>query len=251
MHAPDPSRLPLDRDRLAAAPLVVAPGWTVEVLDRAESTNLEAAERARAGAPEGLVTFSVVLRPDLPAASWPWLPLVAGQAVRKGLAAIGFLAGLKWPNDVVLTIDGTERKIAGVLVERVDTPQGPAAVVGIGLNVAMTAEELPVPEAGSLALARPDAVPGRTGVLLMLLETLAETYQAWQEGGAAGQERWTASYAAACVTLGRDVAVALPGGETLRGRAESIGGSGELVVREESGGSRAVAAGDVVHVRVP
>ncbi len=38
---------------------------------------------------------------------------------------------MKWPNDVLVG----DRKVAGILLERVETPDGPAAVVGIGLNV--------------------------------------------------------------------------------------------------------------------
>jgi BirA family biotin operon repressor/biotin-[acetyl-CoA-carboxylase] ligase len=279
MQTPDPARLPLDRARLAALDGVVMPGVRVEVLDTAESTNAEATARALAGAPEGTVvvaehqtagrgrlartwetppgtglTFSVVLRPAVPLASWPWLPLLTGQAVRKALRAIGFDAGLKWPNDVLIPIEGVERKVAGILVERIETPTGPAAIVGIGVNVAMSAEELPVPEAGSLALARPDAVPGRTGVLLMILTALMEGYLAWEAGGPEAEARLAASYAGACVTLGRDVAVAMPDGSTLSGRAESIDPSGRLVVRPGDSDPDCapvhVGAGDVVPVRV-
>jgi hypothetical protein len=69
-----------------------------------------------------------VLRPTVPATSWPWLPLLTGHTVAKALAAFGYDARLKWPNDVLL--DGL--KVAGILVERIETETGPAAVVGVG-----------------------------------------------------------------------------------------------------------------------
>jgi BirA family biotin operon repressor/biotin-[acetyl-CoA-carboxylase] ligase len=156
---------------------------------------------------------------------------------------------VKWPNDVLLGTGPDERKVAGTLVERVETDAGPAAVVGVGLNVSMTAEELPVPEATSLALARPDVVPDRTGLLVLLLVTLREAYDAWQTGGDEAAERLAASYAAGCATVGRDVRVALPDGETLTGRAVEIDANGRLVVSTGSGERTAVGAGDVVHVR--
>jgi BirA family transcriptional regulator, biotin operon repressor / biotin---[acetyl-CoA-carboxylase] ligase len=56
------------------------------------------------------------------------------------------------------------------------------------------------------------------------------------------------SYAAGCVTVGRNVRVELPGGETLLGRATGVDASGRLVV-VGPGGETAVGAGDVVHVR--
>ena len=111
--------------------------------------------------PRSALTFSVLLRPTVPAAAWPWLPLLTGHAVSTALRTAGFDASVKWPNDVLLPVDGEDRKVAGILVERVETPTGPAAVVGIGINVGMTADELPVPEATSLALAGERSRPDR------------------------------------------------------------------------------------------
>jgi BirA family biotin operon repressor/biotin-[acetyl-CoA-carboxylase] ligase len=274
----DPAaRPPLDAELLAAADPDLLTGLTVEVVDRAASTNALVIERATAGAGEGLVvvaehqtagrgrlsrtwetpsrsglTFSVLLRPTAPTASWPWLPLLAGYAVDKALKAEGFEAAVKWPNDVLL--DG--RKVAGILVERVDTAAGPAAVVGIGLNVGMTAEELPVPDATSLAIAASGDVPDRTTLLVRLLASLWESYTAWQEGGELAGLRLAESYAAACATIGREVRVDLPSGEVLTGTATGIDPSGRLLVEHpvDSGadgapGHTAVSAGDVVHVR--
>jgi BirA family biotin operon repressor/biotin-[acetyl-CoA-carboxylase] ligase len=235
----------------------------VEVVEEAGSTNVLVAERAQAGGPEGLVilaehqtagrgrldrtwetpprsalTFSVLLRPTVPAASWPWLPLLTGYEVSKALRAAGFEASVKWPNDVLLA----DRKVAGILVERVETPSGPAAIIGIGLNVGMTADELPVPEATSLAVE--GVVPDRTELLGLLLDTLWEGYVVWQEGGEAAAGHLATSYAAACSTIGRQVRVDLPSGEPLTGTATGIDPSGRLVVD-----GTAVSAGDVVHVR--
>ena len=198
----DPAgRPPIDAGRL--------PDHQVEVVEEAGSTNALVAERAQADGPEGLVivaehqtagrgrldrtwetparsalTFSVLLRPKTAAATWPWIPLLTGYEVSKALRAAGFDASVKWPNDVLLRRhDGAERKVAGILVERVETAGGPAAVVGVGLNVGMTADELPVPEATSLAIE--GAAPDRTELLGLLLDTLWEGYVAWHEGGEA------------------------------------------------------------------
>ena len=266
------ARPPLDAELLAAGggrPPVLR-GLSVEVVDQAGSTNALVAERARAGAGPGLVvvaehqtagrgrldrtweapersalTFSVLLRPTVPARSWPWLPLLAGHAVATTLREAGFEAEVKWPNDVLIA----DRKVAGVLVERIETGGGPAAVVGIGLNVRMTADELPVPEATSLALSAPDGTaPDRTDLLVALLQTLWQTYTAWEEGGDPAARRLADSYAATCATVGREVRVDLPSGEVLTGLATGIDPSGRLLV--ERGGARtAVNAGDVVHVR--
>lgn len=265
---PTPTRGPLDGDRLAGAS-DLTPDLTFELLPEAPSTNEVAAERARAGAHEGLVvvadhqssgrgrldrtwetppgtavTFSLVLRPTVPPASWPWLPLLVGHNVAKAITALGYDAKVKWPNDVLLDAD---RKVAGILVERVETPTGPAAIVGVGINVAMTADELPVPTATSLAVAGPGA-PDRTAVLLAVVAAVREGYDVWQAGGEQGTTRLATSYRSHCATLGRDVRVELPGGGELLGRATDIDDDGRLVVTTADGTER-VGAGDVIHVR--
>ncbi len=258
------------RPSLDAAPLAdLAPDLVVEVHETATSTNALAAERARAGADEGTVVvaeeqtagrgrldrtwvtppraallFSLVLRPTLPAADWPWLPLLTGHTVAKTLRGLGYDgAGVKWPNDVLLG----DRKVAGILVERVETPAGPVAIVGIGLNVSLTEEELPVPTGTSLAI-ESGTEPDRTALLAGLLRSLREAYDAWQAGDGDATTHLRSSYAAACVTVGREVRVELPGGQSLVGRATGIDDAGRLVVVGPDG-ETAVGAGDVVHVR--
>lgn len=273
MPSSPPRRPSLRPTELAA----LAPRLRVEVIDETTSTNAVAAERARSGAGEGLVvvaehqtagrgrldrawetpprsglTFSVVLRPQVPATSWPWLPLLTGVAVAGCLRDRGWAVGLKWPNDVLVEdAAGAARKVAGILLERVETPTGPAAVVGVGLNVSLTRDELPVPTATSLTLERRSGVAvevDRTELLAALLQRLWKEYDAWRTGGAGSSTRLRTSYAAACLTLGRDVRVELPAAGPLSGRATRVDRDGRLVV-EGPDGEVVVGAGDVVHVR--
>jgi BirA family transcriptional regulator, biotin operon repressor / biotin---[acetyl-CoA-carboxylase] ligase len=269
VNADPTQRPPLDVARITAG---VAPdsGLHVEVVAEAPSTNALVADRAREGADDGLVvvadhqtagrgrldrtwetpagaalTFSMLLRPTVAARSWPWLPLLTGYAVAQALIARGYAAGVKWPNDVLIG----EGKVAGILVERVDTPDGAAAVVGVGLNTGMTTDELPVPTATSLSLEQgASGTPDREEVLLAVLAAIREAYDTWQGGGEPAAERLATAYAAACVTVGRPVRVDLPDGGVLEGTAEAVDPSGRLVVRTADG-PREVGAGDVVHVR--
>ena len=123
--------------------------------------------------------MSVLLRPDRSPADWTWLPLLAGLAVADSLRAVADVpAVLKWPNDVL--VDGA--KVCGILAERVDTPAGPACVLGLGINVHLRADELPVPTATSLAVLRPDQVFIRTEITATVLAALALLYHRWEDG---------------------------------------------------------------------
>ncbi len=152
---------------------------------------------------------------------------------------------MKWPNDVLLG-DG---KAAGILAERIVDPSGgPMAVVlGLGVNVAMAADERPVAAATSLRLA--GAAPtAREEVLDAVLAHLGVLLGQWDAH--AGDPRTSGlrdGYVARCATVGRAVTVALPGGESLEGRAVDVDVDGRLVVESPSGARRIVSAGDVVH----
>jgi BirA family biotin operon repressor/biotin-[acetyl-CoA-carboxylase] ligase len=241
----------------------------VEIVSEAPSTNALVAARGAAGAAEGLVvvaehqtagrgrldrswvtppraalTFSVLLRPDVPDHRWPWLPLLAGVAVVDAVEDAGGPAcSLKWPND--LMYDGS--KLAGLLVERIETLGGPAAVLGIGLNVTTTAEELPVPGAASLASA---GWPGldRGLVLVRILDVLGRRLRRWTSEEGDPRRRLLEDYTARCETVGQQVRVHLPSGSQLVGTAVAISEDGGLVV-DTGSGAVTVSAGDVVHVR--
>ena len=261
MRPPEPLRPALDLARLDAS------GWRVEVLEESPSTNRHLAGRARAGAEPGLavvaehqsagrgrldrvwvtparaaLTVSLLVSPDrVPLASWPWLPLLTGLVVREAVRrAAGVESALKWPNDVL--VDG--RKVAGILVERVERPAGAVAVVGIGVNVTTTRDELPVDSATSLLLEGARSVD-RTRLLGDLLAEFTRRYDGWV---AAAGEGLRPSYTAACSTIGRRIRVDLPTGERLDGVAVDVDDDGRLVV-EGDRGRRALGAGDVVHVR--
>ncbi|VXB07481.1 biotin--[acetyl-CoA-carboxylase] ligase [Nocardioides sp. AX2bis] len=265
MTAPPGPRPPLDPDDLAAglAPL----GLRLELVASTASTNALAAERVRAGAAPGLVVvaeeqtggrgrldrrwetppgtaavYSCLLAPEVPAASWPWLPLLTGLATARTLRRHGVEGGVKWPNDVLVG----DRKISGILVERVDGARGPVAVVGVGVNADLREDELPVPTATSVGLVTGRPVD-RTALLVDLLTDLVASHDDWLTAG--GADRLRAAYARECVTVGRQVRVALPGDRELHGLARTVDEAGRLVVRTDEGQDVVVAAGDVVHVR--
>lgn len=188
---------------------------------------------------------------DVPAERWGWLPLLAGVAAVTALSPVAEVeTALKWPNDLLVTVDGTERKLGGILAERVTLPDGTAAVVlGMGVNVSLRADELPVPTAGSLLLAGARTTD-RDPLLRALLRSLADWYGRWTAaGGDASAAGLLPAYAACCATLGRTVRALLPGGAEVRGEAVALDGTGRLVIADADAVQRPVDAADIVHLR--
>ncbi|MFF8193788.1 biotin--[acetyl-CoA-carboxylase] ligase [Streptomyces bobili] len=270
----------LDRPPLNAVALrrgLVQEGglWTgIDIVPRTGSTNSDLVALAAAGkADEGTVLvaeeqtsgrgrldrrwtapprsglfFSVLLRPaEVPVARWGWLPLLTGVAVATGLSrAAGVDTALKWPNDLLVTVGGEERKAGGILAERAGAD---GVVVGVGINVTLRAEELPVPQAGSLALAGAVSTD-RDPLLRGVLRALEEWYGRWRAAGGdplgSGLQE---AYAAGCATLGRTVRAELPGDRSVVGEAVAVDGDGRLVLATEEGVREPVGAGDIVHLR--
>jgi BirA family transcriptional regulator, biotin operon repressor / biotin---[acetyl-CoA-carboxylase] ligase len=192
--------------------------------------------------PRAALTFSVLLRPGaVPQARRGWITLLAGVALALALRQeAGVDARLKWPNDV--QVNGA--KLAGILAEQAED----AIVVGAGINVSTRRDELPVPGATSLALAGA-AVTDRDRLLAGVLRELERWYLDWAgRAGDAGATGLAAEYRRLSATLGRQVAVSLPGGRTLTGSADDVDDLGRLVVGSAEG-PVPVSAGDVVHVR--
>ncbi|MBB4914189.1 biotin--[acetyl-CoA-carboxylase] ligase [Streptosporangium saharense] len=262
----------LDRPPLSQAALtraLVRPGglWSdIAVVDRTGSTNADLAQAARDGAREGAVviaeaqsagrgrlgrvwsapprsglTFSVLLRPEVSPAKQGWLPLLVGLAAASAVRRVAEIeARLKWPNDLLVG----ERKLAGILAERIDS----AVVVGVGLNVSLRADELPVETATSLAVENA-VCADRDPLVRAVLREIETHYREWsQADGDADACGLRAAYLGLSATVGREVRVELPGERVLTGLATGVDGEGHLLV-ESQGSVHTLGAGDVVHVR--
>ncbi|MEU0985462.1 biotin--[acetyl-CoA-carboxylase] ligase [Streptomyces sp. NPDC005953] len=270
----------LDRPPLNAAALrraLIQPEglWTsFELLPSIGSTNTELVRRAASLPGEGAVLvaeeqtagrgrldrvwtapprsgifLSVLLRPpaEIPVERWGWLPLLAGVAAATGLSrSAGIDMSLKWPNDLLVTVDGEERKVGGILAERAGDG---AIVIGIGINVTLRADELPVPTAASLALANAVSTD-RDPLLRAILRSLEHWYGQWRAtDGDPRLSQLQEAYAAGCATLGRTVRAELPGGRSLTGEAVALDGDGRLVLALPDGERHPIGAGDIVHLR--
>jgi len=204
--------------------------------------------RGRAGRawetpPGAALTVSFVLRPRLDPARWGLVPLAVGLACVRTLRANGVEALLKWPNDVVVVVEGEEvpgwgplRKVAGVLCERHDD----AVVAGIGVNVSQTEQELPVPHAASLATLGGHRLDRKT-LLDVLAHSVAEAIGEAEQA----PDGFLADLEPVVFTLGQQVVVERPGELPLSGTAVALAADGALVVRPQTGEDVSVHAGDV------
>lgn len=194
-------------------------------------------------APAGTaLAVSVLLRvAAVPVAARGWIPLIAGRAMSDAVASQlpKRTVGLKWPNDVLVD----DRKIGGILAEVLPGEDGDV-ILGVGINTSMTEVDLPVATATSFAVWGVECDEDR--LLADFLTALRDGIAELAVSGASDALRDRISDA--CLTIGREVVVSLPGGDALTGIAQGLDVDGRLLVGADAA-TVAVAAGDVVHVR--
>ena len=240
------------------------PGLQVECVLRTASTNADllqrlplldaplllAAEeqtagRGRAGRswlaqPHASLTFSL---------AWPFfrrdisgllgLPLAVGVAVAGALSEFGIAATLKWPNDIQLG----EAKLGGILIEtglvKKAGHRQPWAVIGIGLNIALTAEMQS--RIGREAAHMPQLLDRRNALLAALAGRLADMLPRFDaDGFAPFADSWNQLHAHA----GKEVGILDDGRPARQGVAVGVDQSGRLLL-DTATGRIAVTAGDV------
>lgn len=212
--------------------------------------------------------FSVLILPDS-LDHLGTLPLAAGLAVTDSVDG----AVLKWPNDV--HIGG--KKLCGILAEagpvgeafksapktevsraevnktdvnkaevskaevapktQAANPPSARVVVGMGINVTLTREELPIEAATSLALEGLDT--DRTELAITVLKNLHRRINQWEQQ----DPQLMADYRKVCSSIGQEVRLEAPTGD-VTGTVEGVADDGRINV-----GGEYYSAGDVIHLR--
>ena len=237
--------------------------------DSLPSTNTELARLAATGAPEGVAVvadeqtagrgrmqrtwsspkgaglyFSILFRPVIPLHSWPLITFMAALAVGDALLeAFQLPTEIKWPNDLL----AGERKICGILSETVETPEGRAVIVGIGIN--LTAEAYPenLSRYATSVAEQTGSSADREVLMASLQSSLSRWYQSLQKenGDTTVLREWISRSPYAD---GKLVDV-VNGEEVFRGITRGIEVDGALRVETANDQIRVVRAGDVVSVR--
>ena len=256
-----PIRWPAEAIWEAVAPGL--PGFTVEVLPQIDSTNTELMRRFRTAGPTtgepvlllaeqqtagrgrmgrswqssagDSLTFSLGM--SLQPADWSGLSLAVGislaEALEPGNPARPAIR-LKWPNDLWLTDDRGERKLAGILVETANRGDLRYVVIGVGINVRALALPLAPTAADQPAALAPaalqDMLPG-IDVSAALLQVAAPLVRAVQAFGLFGFAPFQARFAARDALAGRAVYLS----DGTQGVAHGVGENGALLVHTAAG----------------
>lgn len=198
--------------------------------------------RSWSAPPRSQIALSIGVDADgVPPEEWGWLPLLTGVALVDAVrTSTGIEAGVKWPNDVLV---GTG-KLAGILAE-VAAPD-PVIVVGLGLNVTLTAEEAPDPRATSLQLLGA-VMLDRNVLAAEIIRELTTRIERWHT--AKGLDpALVEDYRHRSLTLGSQVRALLPGDNEIIGVATDVDELGRLQI-DTGTEVTTVSAGDITHLR--
>jgi BirA family biotin operon repressor/biotin-[acetyl-CoA-carboxylase] ligase len=237
--------------------------------DSLDSTNTEATRQALRGAKEGLCILareqtagrgrqervwispsgaglycSILLRPRLGLSAWPLLTLMTAVAVHDALQKVcGIETDIKWPNDIY----AREAKLCGILAETVETAQGRACIIGVGINLRESALPDRLRQSATSLEALTGSPVDAESILQALLGAIAFRYEILlgAEGASLTLAAWTArsSYAE-----GRRVRVSLAE-EIFEGTTRGLEPDGALRVETDTGQIRLIRAGDVTILR--
>ena len=241
-------------------------GRDIRVFRETTSTNDVIEKLARDGVPEGVsvfaesqtkgrgrlgrkwlspakqgLWFSVLLRPDLRPQEATRLTVASATALRRAIESqTGLKPEIKWPNDIL--VQG--KKVAGILTElSAELDHVKYVILGIGVDVNLSPGDFP-PELRKVAtslkaeLGKPVSRPELAVAILRELDQdygritsgqFAAVASEWEEHG---------------TTIGQEVVIRT-GDRQIRGRAESLGEDGALLLRTEHGHLERIVGGDV------
>jgi BirA family transcriptional regulator, biotin operon repressor / biotin---[acetyl-CoA-carboxylase] ligase len=238
---------------------------------RTHSTNSEALELVRKGAPSGTLViteeqtagkgrngrswfsnakkglyFTAVLRPSQDVQFWPLLTHVASIALVETLKDLHVLKvmskpldiDLKWPNDVMIS----GRKCAGILLEATSDGTANAAIVGVGINIRKGSVPEPLQAVASCLDDMSDTLVPRRQVLVHFLKRFQECYTIFERGDHSELlERWKSHS-----SMWKDTRVWITEGEERRSATTcGLNEIGALMVKTDDGNIETVLAADV------
>jgi len=187
------------------------------------------------------IYLSLILRPKILPNQTPLLTLMSAVSICEAIREkTGLTCQIKWPNDILIH----HKKLGGILTElNAETDLSHFVVIGIGLNVNNDKKTL-LAGVTSLKEQKKEEV-NRLDLLQEILRKIEENYFVFQKkGGKPIIDKWRDW----SISLGRRVRVIFQK-EHIEGQAIDIDIDGGLLVRNDSGLTQKVMAGDVIHCR--
>ncbi len=255
----------LSREAVEARLGEACQAFDVFILDTVGSTNTELMSAALQGAVDGTVycaehqlagrgrrgrgwhavlggslVFSVLFRFESGLQSLSGLSLAVGLAIARAVNRHSRVeARLKWPNDVLVDY----RKLAGILVEVQGDMHGSAlAVVGVGINVSLSAEQRDTVDQAVVDLTEMGVSVGRNQLLADCLRELHTILQAFrQHGFAALRDAWLELDAFA----DKPVVLQLPDARGVSGLGGGVDESGAFLLKQEGLRIEAFSGGEI------
>lgn len=212
----------------------VQPGKAIVVIANEQTKGRGRLDRTWSTPVGSGIAMSIGIHTDDIAIELSALPLFSGVAVIRALQEFKVPAELKWPNDIIFT-QPEMRKLGGILVQLIQNK----LIIGIGLNVDLTQEELPVLTATSLAIENYKV--DRHELIIQVLEEFRKLKSE--------NNQWLEEYKKFCATLGKNVLVSNNDGTQLSGEAISIEPTGALVIKNLENLYQ-ITFGDIEHLRV-
>ena len=190
------------------------------------------------------IYLSVLMRPQLPPQKLLPVTALCGVGVCRAVERVcGVQPQLKWPNDPV--VNG--RKLCGILTEMAlegETGRLQYLVLGVGLNVAQTAEDF-TPDVAAIATSVNEAAGksvSRSALTAAMLEEIDAMYDALCRDDTAA---YLEEYRARCVNLGKTVQLLRPDGSRETVTAEAVDEEFSLVVCHPDGRHETIRSGEV------
>lgn len=192
--------------------------------------------------PPGGIWISLVLKPEIPLAQAYRINMAVSVAIARAMFRLyGIKAGIKWPNDLLVS----DRKLCGILMEvSAETDRLEYAVVGIGINANVDGDSFPS-DWNATSLSREIGCQvSRPKLIQTLLMEIEKAYKQM------GEPDIYLDWRDRSVTLGRRVRVTFSDGD-IEGQAVYLSEDGALGIElaGEPGDIRWVVAGDCVHLR--
>ncbi len=197
---------------------------------------------------DGNVYMSILLRPQMRPEQAPMTTLVMAlavyQACKHKTISRNVRFGIKWPNDIVVSVDkGPYKKVCGILTEmRMVEMEIKDVTVGIGLNCNMKKMPEELKETATTIGAALGGIVNRCELISAIWYYFEKAYEDFEKAG--NLKPLLKAYEEGLVNVDREVRVLDPKGE-YEGVAKGITPQGELIVAKKDGGEVHVGNGEI------